>query len=190
MSEATNPIFDNDRELLERQKEEYKRALMGDVDSIKTQGQELGKKVALAGGLFLAGYLLKRMVSSSGKKKGKKGKKKKQPRAYDSAGIPTMTEQEMAAREQENGYGFTANPMPDIDDHTSTKEPKGFMQSDIAKIISSQVATLLIAYLTKKVSDHLNTISENNDIAATPAPKEEVTVVETTEIIVPREDAI
>lgn len=189
MSEATNPIFDNDRDLLERQKEEYKRALMGDVDSIKAQGQEIGKKVALAGGVILAGYLLKRMISG-GKKKGKKGKKSKQPRAYDSAGIPVMTEKETAACEQESGHGFTANSMHDTPEHEIGNESKSFMHSNVAKIITSQAATLLMMYLTKKVSDHLNSISENDDIAAAPAPKEEVTVIETTEIIVPKEDAI
>src|SRR5688500_1316516 len=77
MSELSNPIFDNEREFLERQKEEYKSALMGDVDQIKTQGEEIGKKAAMAGGVLLAGYLLKRAFSG-GNKKAKAGKAKKE----------------------------------------------------------------------------------------------------------------
>ncbi|MBC5994213.1 hypothetical protein [Pontibacter cellulosilyticus] len=190
MSELSNPLFDNERDFLERQKEEYKNALMGDVDSIKTQGQEIGKKVAMAGGVILAGYLLKRMISGSGKKKAKKDKKVKQTRAYDSAGIPVMPEQESATVEQAGGYGFNARSMADTGEKPkkSKKSSKGVLDSNVAKVISSQAAALLLMYISKKVSDHLNSISENNDIAA--APVEEVTVVETTEIIVPKEDAI
>lgn len=187
MSELSNPLFDNERDFLERQKEEYKNALMGDVDSIKTQGQEIGKKVAMAGGVILAGWLLKRAISGSGKKKAKKGKKVKQSRTYDSAGIPVMPERDAALFEQE-GYGFTAEPLPDQEDHISHQKSKSFLDSNLVKVVSSQAAALLMMYITKKVSDHLNSISENDDIAA--RPEEEVTVVETTEIIVPREDAI
>ena len=71
MSDLNNPLFDNQREFLERQKEEYKHALMGDVEQIKNQGQEIGKKVAIAGGVVLAGYLIKRMFAG-GKKKPQK----------------------------------------------------------------------------------------------------------------------
>ena len=68
MSELKNPLFDNERELLERQKEEYKSALMGDVAQLKTQSQEIGKKVAIAGGVLMAGLLLSRMFGGSKKK--------------------------------------------------------------------------------------------------------------------------
>lgn len=189
MSELSNPLFDNERDFLERQKEEYKNALMGDVDSIKTQGQEIGKKVAVAGGVLLAGYLLKRMLSGGGKKKAKKSAKAKQSRTYDSAGIPVMAEHETADNEQESGYGFSANPMQaEAGTQEAGKKPKSFLDSNLVKVIGSQAAALLMMYISKKVSDHLNSISENNDIAT--APAKEVTVVETTEIIVPKEDAI
>ncbi|MEJ8802514.1 hypothetical protein [Pontibacter sp. H249] len=188
MSELSNPLFDNERDFLERQKEEYKRALMGDVDHIKSQSQEIGKKVAMAGGVLLAGYLLKRMLSGSGKKKAKKQSNKKdssktEARAYDSAGIPVMTEHESS------GYSFSAKPVQEgkKGKSKSRKESGSFLDSSLVKVVGSQAATLLLMYITKKVSDHLNSISENNDIAA--APVEEVTVVETTEIIVPKEDA-
>ncbi|GAB3194804.1 hypothetical protein ABID22_000100 [Pontibacter aydingkolensis] len=187
MSELTNPLFDNERDFLERQKEEYRHALLGDVDNIKTQSQEIGKKVAVAGGVLLAGYLLKRMVSGGDKKKTKKGKAVKQSRTYDSAGIPVMPERDAASQHQE-GYGFFNEPMQDQADHISNKQSKSFLDSNVVKVITSQAAALLMMYITKKVSDHLNSISENDDIAA--APVEEVTVVETTEIIVPKEDAV
>ena len=183
MSELSNPLFDNERDFLERQKEEYRNALVGDVNNIKVQSQEIGKKVAMAGGVLLAGYLLKRMLSGGGKKKEKKKGKAKQPRTYDPAGIPVMAE-------HEEGYSFSANPEPDAKkkQKKAGKESKSFLDSNLVKVVSSQAAALLMMYISKKVSDHLNSISENNDIAA--APAKEVTVVETTEIIVPKEDAV
>lgn len=78
MSEISNPLFDNEREFLERQKEEYKRALMGDVDQIKSQGQEISKKVAIAGGVLFAGWLLKRAFSGGSKKKSEDRQKRQE----------------------------------------------------------------------------------------------------------------
>lgn len=57
MAELANPLFENEREFLERQKLEYERALLGDVDQIKTTTRDAGKKVLIgagvAGGLWL-----------------------------------------------------------------------------------------------------------------------------------------
>ncbi|WP_439880914.1 hypothetical protein ACSX1A_17380 [Pontibacter sp. MBLB2868] len=190
MSELTNPLFDNEREFLERQKEEYKNALMGDVDHIKTQSQEIGKKVAVAGGVLLAGYLVKRMFSGGEKKKSKKVKEKKDKKTSYHA-IPVtaqMAEYNSMVHEQEDDYTISSERMPHAS-HTksSSKEKKSFLKSDVAKVLSSQVVALLMMYVTKKVEEHLNTVSENNDIAAAPV---EVDIIETTEYIVPKEDAV
>ncbi|WP_299818598.1 hypothetical protein [uncultured Pontibacter sp.] len=191
MSELSNPLFDNERDFLERQKDEYRNALMGDVDNIKAQSQEIGKKVAMAGGVLLAGYLLKRMIGGSSKKKAKKPKKK--TRSHDAAGVPVMagvSDYNSLVHEHEDEYTLSSERMPHAqhNTHEAENESKGMLSSSVVKVITSQAAALLMMYITKKVSDHLNSISENDDIAARPV--EEVTVVETTEIIVPKEDAI
>jgi len=203
MSELNNPLFENQREFLERQKEEYKNALMGDVDQIKTQGQEIGQKVAMAGGVVLAGYLLKRLFSGgSSKKKTKKVKavskksksKKSNNDTYKHPVAPPITasthEYDSMVREQEDDYALSSvssEQTSHADHNQSTKAlSKGFLKSDLAQVISQQVMALLMVYITKKVDEYVNSLSENNDIAEAPV---EVIEIETTEYIVPEENA-
>jgi len=184
MSELSNPLFENERDFLERQKEEYKHALMGDVDHIKSQGQEIGKKVAIAGGVLLAGYLLKRMFGG-GKKKTNKVKKTKTKKA----GPPVKTSfsgYNSIVHEQEDGYTLSSERMPHAEHHRSKAVAKGFLQSDLGRAISQQVMALLMVYITKKVEEYLSSVSENNDIAAKPHV---IAEIETTEYIVPEENA-
>ena len=54
MSELQNPLFDEEKEFLERKKREYERALRGDIDHIKEQSAKVGK-VELCGALAMAG---------------------------------------------------------------------------------------------------------------------------------------
>ncbi|MBF9253159.1 hypothetical protein I2I11_07630 [Pontibacter sp. 172403-2] len=207
MSELNNPLFENQREFLERQKEEYKNALMGDVDQIKTQGQEIGKKVAMAGGVLLAGYLLKRLFSGGDKKKTKKlkpaSRKSKKNTAKRPATRPVTAsthEYDLSTHDYnmlvhdrpENSYTSSSEtsertPRADNSRHSSKALSKGFLKSDLAQVISQQVMALLMIYITKKVDEYVNSISENNDIAAAPV---EVIEIETTEIIVPEENAL
>ncbi|GAC1596464.1 MAG: hypothetical protein NVS3B25_20820 [Hymenobacter sp.] len=57
MSELQNPLFDEEKEFLERKKLEYERALRGDVDHLKVQSMVVGKVAlvgaGLAGGIWL-----------------------------------------------------------------------------------------------------------------------------------------
>ncbi|MBD1397507.1 hypothetical protein H9Q13_10040 [Pontibacter sp. JH31] len=191
MSETMNPLFDNERELLERQKEEYKKALMGDVDQIKTQGQQIGKKVAIAGGVLVAGLLLKSLFSGGSKKKSKKLKKKEtstQPLTYSTSN-EGLVDYDSYIHEQEDAYTLSSERMPHAspEQHQSTGMAKSFINSDLAKILTQQLTALLMVYLTKKVEEYLSSVSKNNDIAATPI---EVTEVETIAYTVPQEDAV
>lgn len=191
MIDSSNPLFTSERELLERQKEEYKNALMGDVEQIKTQSQEVGKKVAIAGGVLVAGLLLRRMFSGGGKKKPKKIKGNHTPEPYPlyvapaDAPIPAgytttpTTQQFYAATEQ-------GHPTPPPPQQTSAVS-KTFLNSELMQMLTQQVVTLLLVYLTKKVEEYLSSVSENSDIATKPI---EVTEVVTTEYIYPEEDAL
>ena len=217
MSELSNPIFNSEREFLERQKEEYKNALMGDVDQIKSQGQEYGKKAAMAGGVLVAGYLLKRMISGGTSKvksiKAEKKKKKAEKRRASLSAtasqrhvidVPSSTpiidyESIMHEQhEQENDYTISTEHMPHTEhSHTTTnkeekkktkKKSKGLNTSSVGKVLTQQAVAFLLVYAGKKLEEYLHSVSENNDIAATPVV--EVTEIETTEYIVPKEDAI
>lgn len=73
MSDLQNPLFDEEKEFLERKKLEYERALRGDVDHIKGQSVVVGK-VALVGA-GLAGSIW--LISKAFGKKRKRNTKNK-----------------------------------------------------------------------------------------------------------------
>lgn len=201
MSELNNPLFDNERDFLERQKEEYKNALMGDVDQIKSQGQEIGKKVAVAGGVLLAGFLVRRMFSGGKKKnnnvKPPKLKKEKKSKKTLPKRDPNATYDAMGYR-VDRGYTTASNyhapitkpvSSPLLDKKKKTNVAKSFIKSDVAKLITNQLAAMMMVYVTKKVEEYLNSVPENNDIATEPALMK-VTEVETTEYTYPEKDAL
>jgi hypothetical protein len=73
MSDLQNPVFDSEREFLERQKLEYKNALLNDVEDIKEQTTQIGKGALLLGGAVAGVWIISKMIS--GKKRKKKKKK-------------------------------------------------------------------------------------------------------------------
>ncbi|GAB3825589.1 hypothetical protein GCM10028895_35380 [Pontibacter rugosus] len=143
MSELNNPLFDNEREFLERQKEEYKNALMGDVDQIKSQGQEIGKKVAVAGGVLLAGWLVKRMFSG-GKKKIKEAKANKKDKKHDTtvthiANASASQDKTVIYHQEEDDFFL---PTEDLEQKQhakdSKKAQKAFYNQALVKCCSSR----------------------------------------------------
>jgi hypothetical protein len=66
MAELHNPLFEDEKEFLERQKLEYERALLGDVDNIKEKGQQVGKYALIGAGLAGSIWLI---AKAFGKKK-------------------------------------------------------------------------------------------------------------------------
>lgn len=77
MTEPNNPLFEDEKEFLERKKLEYERALRGDVEVIKEQTIHVGK-IALVGAGIASGIwlLTKAFGGRKAKKKHKKGKHK------------------------------------------------------------------------------------------------------------------
>ena len=67
MAEPTNPLFEDEKEFLERQKLEYERALLGEVEEIKEKTQQIGKYVAIGAGVLSGVWLLSKAFG--GKKK-------------------------------------------------------------------------------------------------------------------------
>jgi hypothetical protein len=74
MTEPTNPLFEDEKEFLERKKLEYERALRGDVEEIKETTVQVGK-VAMVGAGVVGGIWLLSKVFGGGKKKKSKHKK-------------------------------------------------------------------------------------------------------------------
>jgi hypothetical protein len=64
MAELTNPLFEDEKEFLERQKLEYERALMGDVEEIKEKTQQASKYVAIGAGILAGAWLLSKAFGS------------------------------------------------------------------------------------------------------------------------------
>ncbi len=78
MTEPINPLFEDEKEFLERKKLEYERALRGDVEEIKETTVQVGK-VALVGAGIVGGiWLLSKAFGGDKKKKKQKHKKQRQ----------------------------------------------------------------------------------------------------------------
>lgn len=98
MSELHNPLFDEEKEFLERKKLEYERALRGDVNHIKEQSATVGKVALVGAGLAGTVWLISKAFGgkkhrhdgqpehSEGKKAGK-GRKDKRKSAAASAQV-------------------------------------------------------------------------------------------------------
>ncbi len=83
MTEPNNPLFEDEKEFLERKKLEYERALLGDVEEIKEQTIQVGK-VALVGAGVVGGiWLLVKAFSGGKPKKKHKHKKAKHEDYFD-----------------------------------------------------------------------------------------------------------
>ncbi|AIZ62778.1 hypothetical protein PK28_02120 [Hymenobacter sp. DG25B] len=64
MADLHNPLFEDEKEFLERQKLEYERALLGDVEDIKEQTQRIGKYALIGAGVAGGIWLLARAFRS------------------------------------------------------------------------------------------------------------------------------
>ncbi|RZK41295.1 MAG: hypothetical protein EOO57_01860 [Hymenobacter sp.] len=83
MTEPNNPLFEDEKEFLERKKLEYERALRGDVEEIKEQTVQVGKVALIGAGVVGGIWLLVKAFGGSKAKKKHKHKKHKKPTAFD-----------------------------------------------------------------------------------------------------------
>ncbi|MFD1870949.1 hypothetical protein [Hymenobacter bucti] len=81
MTEPNNPLFEDEKEFLERKKLEYERALRGDVEEIKEQTIHVGKIALVGAGIASGVWLL--VKAFSGSKSKKKRKKHKHHAAFE-----------------------------------------------------------------------------------------------------------
>lgn len=65
MTELHNPLFEDEKEFLERQKLEYERALMSDVQDIKEKTLQVGKYAAAGAGILGGLWLISKALGGS-----------------------------------------------------------------------------------------------------------------------------
>ncbi len=185
MNELNNPLFEDKREFLERQKQEYKNALLGDVADLKTQSQEIGKKVLIGGGALVGVWLISKMFRGGGSKKKSKTLKtglQKQIPSTTTYAAPSGARQNSIVQEDGSiNYGsalhqgqeqtppgasyYQPHPQPSFLNELT----KTFMGSEMAKALSTQVTAFLLVYVTKKLEEYLQ-VPKNPDIVVTKEP--------------------
>lgn len=77
--EPNNPLFEDEREFLERKKLEYERALRGDVDQIKDKSMQVGKMALVGAGLAGSIWLISKAFGGKSKDKHQNKKTKDDP---------------------------------------------------------------------------------------------------------------
>ncbi|WP_201987075.1 hypothetical protein [Hymenobacter rubidus] len=121
-----NPLFDEEKEFLERKKLEYERALRGDVEHIKEQSATVGKialvGVGLAGGI----WLITKAFGGKGKKHKGRSKRRHNPE-NDEADYDNGFGSSFAAHDDERGVGALVKSAADsaaafVEHHEHTHE--------------------------------------------------------------------
>ncbi|WP_426058446.1 hypothetical protein [Hymenobacter sp. B1770] len=69
MSDLQNPLFDEEKEFLERKKLEYERALRGDVEEIKEKSVQAGKVALVGAGLVGSVWLIAKAFGGFSKRR-------------------------------------------------------------------------------------------------------------------------
>ncbi len=143
MADLHNPLFEDEKEFLERQKLEYERALRGDVAEIKAKTLEVGKYAAIGAGVLGGIWLISKAFS------GKKSTPKNQ-KALKAA-------DKQAARQLK---GRARRPLPSTDVDTAVADDLGFGagrvrqgRTDTASTHSSEADPFQPAPATTTASD-------------------------------------
>ncbi|RZK30842.1 MAG: hypothetical protein EOO57_17190, partial [Hymenobacter sp.] len=106
MTEPTNPLFEDEKDFLERKKLEYERALRGDVEEIKETTVQVGK-VALVGAGVIGGIWLIAKAFGGKSKKKKHKRHKNRPAFEDYAGFDSFDENDQEFNDLDNGFQST-----------------------------------------------------------------------------------
>ncbi len=169
-STTDNPLLREKKEFLQRQSQEYKNALMGEVQELKDKSQDMGKKALVAGGAILIGYALIKAISggkSSGQQKllEYKGKKKKNKNTAAS-----YSEYEDLTN---NASAFDVTDVPYTEtihvtsaQHLPSDAPKKEETSigkDIFAVVAQQITAYLIILGTRKLEEYLNAKQHASD---------------------------
>ena len=175
MSDINNPLFEDQKEFLERRKEEYKNALLSDVTELKTQSQQVGKTLLIAGGALAGLWLLGSALGGKKKAKPAKLKKGKTTLALPAASSHISANQVVRPDGSLN-YEGALNQEPALaannyrQSHQEPSFAQSILHSDMTKAITQQVTAFLFVFLTKKLEEYLHDV-KINDIASSKEPE-------------------
>jgi len=130
MTEPTNPLFEDEKEFLERKKLEYERALRGDVEEIKETTVQAGKVALIGAGVVGGIWLIAKAFGGKSKKKKHKHKKHR-PEFEDYAGYDGFDENdqewsELAVDFQAPDYAYDPDNSGSAGDGFYFEAPAGF----------------------------------------------------------------
>jgi len=176
MSDVNNPLFEDQKEFLERQKEEYKNALLSDVTELKTQSQQVGKTLLVAGGALAGLWFLGSALRGKKKEKPAKLKKGKTTLALPAASS-NITADEVVRPDGSLNYEGALHPEP-VYTANNYQQPhqeqpsfaQSILHSDMTKALTQQVTAFLLVFLTKKLEEYLHD-NKINDIASSKEPE-------------------
>lgn len=145
MSELQNPLFDEEKEFLERKKLEYERALRGDMNHIKDQSVVVGKVALVGAGLAGGVWLITKLIG------GKKRKRAKHEHGAD-------------RNEADNDYEFSADY---YSNSKSKKDKKGKKGDNLAHKSAEESARAFMEY-----PEHAHEADDLGFGATAPHPEE------------------
>ena len=136
MSELQNPLFDEEKEFLERKKLEYERALRGDVEHIKQQTATVGKVALVGVGLAGTVWLIsKAFGDKKSRSEGKnRSKEKGQPKdKRKSAAVSAMVFMDHLEDNDHEFGGGVAQPKPTPQSAPLMAQPVGAMSNSASR---------------------------------------------------------
>jgi len=170
-----NPLLKERKEFLQRQSQEYKNALMGEVHELKEKSQDIGKKALVAGGAILLSYALAKALMGSGKGsepqklleyKGKKKKNKHRDEQFSA--YEDLTANASAFDVTDVPYTETFNdtdelpPQPAVPDVQPAAKQHS-VTKDILGVVAQQITAYLIILGTRKLEEYLNARNHTSD---------------------------
>jgi hypothetical protein len=178
MTELHNPLFESEKEFLERQRLEYKNALMGDVEQLKEKSERVGTTLLIAGGLLTGAWLISKMISTneSSKKKKKKKKKIKYDVLQEETFQPKMhkphkvREYDSLIHEQEDDYTISSEHPERGRRSGLARVTDNVVNSELMTLVLQQITAFLLVYISKKVEEYVN-VHKNDDIAGAAEPE-------------------
>ncbi|MCC2545787.1 hypothetical protein LJY25_04960 [Hymenobacter sp. BT175] len=134
MADLQNPLFEDEKEFLERQKLEYERALLGDVDNIKHQTQTVGKYALIGAGLVGGVWLISKAFGGKSKHKddedGFRAVLREQRTRRSRSGMPRHTEVDEATTD-DLGFGSGHHAAADHGRQSAASHRRAHLAPDV-----------------------------------------------------------
>jgi hypothetical protein len=160
MSELQNPLFDEEKEFLERKKLEYERALLGDVEHIKEQSATVGKVALVGAGLAGTVWLISKAF----------GGKKRRPNGKPRPDVKAKVKEKGQPKDKRKSAAASAMVFIDHFEDGDHEFGGGVARPD-AKSPSASLAAQPVGALSNAASRPADKTSTSKPAAPAPAPK-------------------